>query len=102
MHSFVLVALLAWAQSSAMTLTEVEAEAVANNPEIRSLEQQTRVAESRVGSAAAVDDPQLGYRAWSTPILQPWNLNQTQHMFMFTQNVPCQGKACAEIPDRVG
>ena len=92
MHSFVLIALLAWAQGSAMTLTEVEAEAVANNPEIRSLEQQTRVAESRLGSAAAVDDPQFGYRAWSTPILQPWNLNQTQHMFMFTQNVPAKGK----------
>ena len=92
MHSFVLIALLAWAQGSAMTLAEVEAEAVANNPEIRSLEQQVRVAESRLGSAAAVDDPQFGYRAWSTPILQPWNLNQTQHMFMFTQNVPAKGK----------
>src|SRR5688500_10613935 len=92
MHSFVLVALLAWAQGSAMTLAEVEAEAVANNPEIRSLQQQTRVAESRLGSAAAVDDPQFGYRAWGTPILQPWNLNQTQHMFMFTQNVPAKGK----------
>ena len=39
-----------------------------------------------------MDDPQFGYRAWSTPILQPWNLNQTQHMFMFTQNVPAKGK----------
>ena len=92
MHSFVFIALLAWAQGSAMTLAEVEAEAVADNPEIRSLEQQVRVAESRLGSAAAVDDPQFGYRAWSTPILQPWNLNQTQHMFMFTQNVPARGK----------
>lgn len=92
MHSFVLVALLAWAQGNTMTLAEVEAEAVANNPEIRSLEQQVRVAESRLGSVAAVDDPQFGYRAWSTPILQPWNLNQTQHMFMFTQNVPAKGK----------
>src|ERR1044072_4346674 len=92
MHSFVLIAALAWVQTGAMTLAEVDAEALANNPEIRSLEQQTRLSESRLGSAAAVDDPQFGYRAWSTPILQPWNLNQTQHMFMFTQNVPAKGK----------
>src|SRR5688572_14383988 len=92
MYSFVLIALFAWAQGSAMTLAEVEAEAVANNPEIQSVQQHARVAESRLGSASAVDDPQLGYRAWGTPILQPWNLNQTQHMFMLTQNVPARGK----------
>jgi outer membrane protein TolC len=92
MHSLVLIALLAWAQAGAMTLSEVDAEAIANNPEIRSLEQQARLAESRLGSAAALDDPQFGYRAWGTPILQPWNMNQTQHMFMFTQNVPGRGK----------
>jgi outer membrane protein TolC len=59
MHSLVLIALLAWVQADAMTLLEVDAEALANNPDIRSLEQQARVAESRLGSAAAVDDPQL-------------------------------------------
>jgi outer membrane protein TolC len=92
MHSLVLIALLASAQANTMTLSEVDAEALANNPEIRSLEQQARLAESRLGSAAAIDDPQLGYRAWGTPILQPWNVNMTQHMFMFTQNVPGSGK----------
>jgi outer membrane protein, heavy metal efflux system len=92
MHSFVFIALLAWAQSSPMSLTEIEAEALVNNPEIRNLEQQVRIAESRLGSALAVDDPQLGYRAWGVPILQQWNLNQIQHMFMLTQNVPARGK----------
>jgi len=92
MHSLVLIALLAWTQAGAMTLSEIDAEAIANNPEIRSLEQQARLADSRIGSAAAIDDPQFGYRAWGTPILQPWNMNQTQHMFMFTQNVPGRGK----------
>ena len=92
MHSLVLMALLAWAQADAMTLAEVDAAALANNPEIRSLEQQARLAESRLDSAAAVDDPQFGYRAWGTPLLQPWNVNMTQHMFMFTQNVPGSGK----------
>ena len=37
MHSLVLIALLAWVQADAMTLLEVDAEALANNPEIRSL-----------------------------------------------------------------
>ena len=92
MHSLVLIALLAWAQADAMTLAEVDATALANNPEIRSLAQQARLAESRLGSAAAIDDPQFGYRAWGTPLLQPWNVNMTQHMFMFTQNVPGRGK----------
>jgi outer membrane protein TolC len=92
MYSLALIALMAWAQSAAMTLTEVRAEALANNPEIRSLEQQVRLAESRVDSALAIDDPQFGYRAWSTPLLQPWKLNQVQHMFMLTQNVPGRGK----------
>ena len=92
MYSLVLMALLAWAQTGAMTLAEIDAAALANNPEIRSFEQQARLAESRLDSAAAVDDPQLGYRAWGTPLLQPWNVNMTQHMFMFTQNVPGNGK----------
>src|SRR5262245_41771033 len=92
MYSLVLIALMASAQGGAMTLAEVDAAALANNPEIRSHEQQSRLAESRLGSAAALDDPQFGYRAWGTPILQPWNMNQTQHMFMFTQNVPAPGK----------
>jgi len=91
MHSLFLIALLTWAQGGAMTIADVEAEALANNPEIRGLQQQVRVAESRISPALAVDDPQFGYRAWSTPLLQPWNLNQMQHMFMLTQNVPARG-----------
>jgi outer membrane protein TolC len=91
MHAVLFIALLAWAQGGLMTLADAEAEALANNPDIRGLQQQVRVAESRLGPALAVDDPQFGYRAWSTPLLQPWNLNQTQHMFMLTQNVPARG-----------
>ena len=89
MYSIVLLALLA---GSPMTLPEIEAEALANNPDIQAATYQSRLAESRLGTAAAVDDPQFGYRAWSTPLLQPWNLNQTQHMFMLTQNIPGKGK----------
>jgi cobalt-zinc-cadmium efflux system outer membrane protein len=89
MYSFVLLVLFA---ADPMTLPQIEAEALANNAEIKAGAQQNRIAETRLGTALALDDPQFGYRAWSTPLLQPWNLNQTQHMFMFTQNVPGKGK----------
>ena len=42
--------------------------------------------------AMALDDPSFTYRAWGTPMLAPWNLNQTQHMFMFNQTFPAAGK----------
>jgi outer membrane protein TolC len=92
MYSFVLFVLLASAQSSGLTLSQVEAEALANNLEIRNFEQQVRVAESRVDTATALEDPEFMYRGWGTPLFQPWNINQTQHMFMFNQKIPARGK----------
>lgn len=92
MHSFFLFALLAWTQGSPMSLAEIEAETLANNPEIRSLEQQVRVAATTADTALAIEDPEFMYRAWSTPLLEPWNMNQTQHMFMFSQKIPARGK----------
>jgi outer membrane protein TolC len=32
------------------------------------------------------------YRGWGTPLAKPWDLNQTQHMFMLSQNLPGSGK----------
>jgi outer membrane protein TolC len=32
------------------------------------------------------------YRGWGTPLAKPWDLNQTQHMFMFNQSLPGHGK----------
>jgi len=92
MYSFALIALLALAQGSTMTLADVEAEALANNSGIRSLEQQVRVAEANADTALGLADPEFTYRAWGTPLLQPWNMNQTQHMFMFTQKLQSRGK----------
>jgi outer membrane protein TolC len=92
MHSFLLFALIAWVQGGAMTLAEIEAETVANNPEIRSLEQQVRVAEASTDTALAIDDPEFMYRGWGAPLLQPWNVNQTQHMFMLSQKLESRSK----------
>jgi len=89
MFSFVLFAVLA---ANPMTLAQIDTEVLAHNPEIQSASSQTRIAESRLGSAMAWEDPQFSYRAWGTPLLQPWNLNQTQHMFMFTEKIPSRSK----------
>ena len=50
------------------------------------------VAEARRGSAGTLDDPSFMYRGWGTPLAKPWDLNQTQHMFMLSQNFPGGGK----------
>src|SRR4029077_1280681 len=50
------------------------------------------MAKAGVIPALGRDDPSFTYRAWGTPLLQPWNLNQTQNMFMFSQTLPGSGK----------
>jgi outer membrane protein TolC len=89
MHSFVLFALLA---ANPMTLAQIDSEVLAHNPEIQGVSSQKRIAEARVGNAMKWDDPQFTYRGWGTPLLQPWSLNQTQHMFMFTETIPSRSK----------
>jgi outer membrane protein TolC len=73
-------------------LNEIEAAALENNPEIRVMRERIALAKAGVAPAAAFDDPSFMYRAWGTPLLQPWNVNQTQHMFMFSQTIPGSGK----------
>jgi outer membrane protein, heavy metal efflux system len=75
-----------------LTLAELEAAALANNAEIRASARQVAVVETRRGSAGALGDPSFMYRGWGTPLAKPWDLNQTQHMFMFSQNLPGGGK----------
>lgn len=75
-----------------LTLTELEAAALANNAEIHAATRQVAVAEARRGSAGALNDPSFMYRGWGTPLAKPWDLNQTQHMFMFSQELPGGGK----------
>ncbi len=75
-----------------MSLTELEAAALANNPEIRVATRRVAIAETRVRSAGSLRDPEFMYRGWGTPLAKPWDLNQTQHMFMFNQSLPGPGK----------
>src|SRR5436189_3204348 len=76
----------------AMTLAAIEAAALENNREIRVLKERVTLAKAGITPATASDDPSFMYRAWGTPLFAPWNMNQTQHMFMFNQTIPAAGK----------
>jgi outer membrane protein, heavy metal efflux system len=75
-----------------LRLSDIEAAAVESNPEIRVMKERVALAKAGIAPAVSIDDPSFSYRAWGTPLLQPWNLNQTQNMFMFNQTLPSKGK----------
>src|SRR5262245_6683425 len=77
---------------ASLTLAAIEAEALENNREIRAMKERVVLAKAGIAPASALDDPAFSYRAWETPLLAPWNLNQTQHMFMYSQTLPASGK----------
>ena len=74
------------------TLAELQVMAMRNNPEIRIAVRRLSVAQSRVTGAGALDDPVFMYRDWGTPLQKPWDLNQAQNMFMYSQTLPGAGK----------
>ena len=75
-----------------LTLAEIETLALESNREIRAMKERVTLAKAGITPSTAIDDPSFMYRAWGTPLLAPWNLNQTQHMFMFSQTLPARGK----------
>ncbi len=75
-----------------LTLSELEALALENNPKIKVVAQRIGVLEARVPIAGALDDPSLMYRGWGVPVREPWNYNQAQNMFMAGQAFPGRGK----------
>jgi cobalt-zinc-cadmium efflux system outer membrane protein len=88
----ILVLFLFLQASPAMSLAEIEAAALENNPEIRVFRARVELAKSGVPLSTAVEDPSFMYRGWGAPLLRPWDLNRAQHMFMFSQTIPAAGK----------
>jgi outer membrane protein, heavy metal efflux system len=82
-------------RTQAITLEEIEREAMSNNPEIRAAEARVAVAKASRAAAGALDDPMLMYRNWGTPLQKPWDWNQAQHMLMYQQTLPGPGKRAA-------
>jgi outer membrane protein TolC len=74
-----------------MTLAEIESAALANNPEIKFAVRRISLAEAGVPVAGNLDDPMFEYRAWGTPLSKPWDLNQSQQMFMLSRKLPARG-----------
>jgi outer membrane protein TolC len=75
-----------------LSLPDISAAAMENNPEIHVMNERVRQAKAGIVGSLAVDDPSFMYRGWGTPLQQPWNLNQTQNMFMLSQTFPGRGK----------
>src|SRR5213593_2250910 len=75
-----------------LMLAGIEATALENNREIAAMKERVTLAKAGITPATAIDDASFTYRAWVTPLLAPWNVNQTQHMFMFSQTLPAAGK----------
>src|ERR1022692_111925 len=74
------------------TLAQLQEMAMCSDPEIRIAVRRLSVAQSRVPGAGALDDPTFMYRDWGTPLKKPWDLNQAQNMFMYSQSLPGPGK----------
>lgn len=74
------------------SIEEATSLALRNNPEIKVAARRVVQAETRTLTAGSLDDPMFMYRDWGTPLSQPWNLNQAQHMFSVQQTFPGTGK----------
>ncbi|MGH9531802.1 MAG: TolC family protein, partial [Terriglobales bacterium] len=75
-----------------MTLAELEAVAVQQSAEITLAARQAALAQSRIGAAGALEDPQFMFRGWGVPLAAPWDFNRAQNMFMVSQPLPGWGK----------
>jgi len=81
--------------AQAMTLEEIEREAMANNPELHVAAARVAAAKAHAPVVGALEDPMLMYRNWGTPVEKPWDWNQAQHMLMYQQTLPGPGKRSA-------
>ena len=75
----------------AITMKEAEDAALAANAELRVAARRVATAESQVPTAGRLPDAQFMYRNWQTPLARPWDLNQSQHMFMLSRQLPATG-----------
>jgi cobalt-zinc-cadmium efflux system outer membrane protein len=96
----VMIALIAfpvasWADDTAITLKELELEALKSNPEIRMAEKRSEAADEKSTLASAMPDPVIGYMLQNVGALGTSTIG-TEQMSMqgvvFTQEIPFPGK----------
>lgn len=78
--------------AAVLTVDQAVAEALQGNPEIRAAERRLALAQTKTSTAASLDDPMVTVRDWQTPLRKPWDLNQSQLMFMVERTFPSMDK----------
>jgi cobalt-zinc-cadmium efflux system outer membrane protein len=78
---------------AAATLTELIAQALANNPEIQAAKRKVESTRARAGQATYLEDPELNWEAWGVPLNQPVNYRKANPLiFGVRQKLPFFGK----------
>jgi outer membrane protein TolC len=78
---------------TALTLSELLAQALENNPEIQAAKKKVESARARAGQATYLEDPEVNFEAWGVPLNQPVNYRKANPLiFGVRQKLPFFGK----------
>ncbi|HSF58418.1 MAG TPA: TolC family protein [Candidatus Binatia bacterium] len=78
---------------TALTLSELVAQALENNPEIQAAKRKVESARARAGQATYLEDPEVNFEAWGVPLNQPVNYRKANPLiFGMRQKLPFFGK----------
>ena len=78
---------------TALTLSELVAQALENNPEIQAAKRKVESARARAGQATYLEDPEVNFEAWGVPLNQPVNYRKANPLiFGVRQKLPFFGK----------
>src|SRR4249920_1300387 len=78
---------------TALTLSELVAQASEHNPEIHAAKRKVESARARAGQATYLEDPEVNFEAWGVPLNQPVNyLKANPLIFGVRQKLPFFGK----------
>jgi outer membrane protein, heavy metal efflux system len=77
----------------ALTLTDLVAKALENNPEIQAAKKKVESVQARAKHATYLEDPELNWEAWGVPLNQPVNYRKANPLvFGVRQKLPFFGK----------
>jgi outer membrane protein TolC len=78
---------------TALTLSELVAQALANNPEIQAAKRKVESGRARAGQSTYLEDPEVNFEAWGVPLNQPVNYRKANPLiFGVRQKLPFFGK----------
>ncbi|HEY6368682.1 MAG TPA: TolC family protein, partial [Candidatus Binatia bacterium] len=78
---------------AALTLSELVAQALRNNPEIQAAKKKVESVQARAKHVTYLEDPELNWEAWGVPLNQPVNYRKANPLvFGVRQKLPFFGK----------